>query len=552
MRIFAAVCWLLLSPNFIFSRQLFAPAKKNLRAISDDADSVRVAWVRHYSATLLSNFSAKPALDRHGNFYITGKTFDRNETPGFLTIKYNAFGKEQWATWHKGASDYSSAITHIALDSTGNIYVAGSSPGANGLDDYVIIKYNPAGKLQWSVRYDSPFKQNDHIMALAVDSQGNAYVTGNSFSNANWDWATVKYNAAGEEQWVTRRDGTANGSWDETAALAVDRDGNVYVTGWTTGLVDQANYVTVKYDADGVMRWIARYNNPQHSWSSDQATALALDVEGNVYVTGRSILGNAPPQYVTIKYNSAGVQEWSVKYENVSDGVLPLIAVDAAGNVYVAGTGSCASGNTDALAIKYDRHGALLWTACYNSPTPGGDYINALALDDSSNLYVAGASVATVGSDFLLLKYDRAGRQKWLARFKTPASKFNAATGLAFDKFGQIYVTGYSSDDRSSQFTTIKYVQQGVASRYDLQQNFPNPFTTSTTIRFAVPWQTQVKLTIYDVLGREVAKLMDEEIPAGEYEKIWRPAPLPATSGTFFLRMQTPEFTSAKKLVRVK
>ena len=85
---------------------------------------------------------------------------------------------------------------------------------------------------------------------------------------------------------------------------------------------------------------------------------------------------------------------------------------------------------------------------------------------------------------------------------------------------------------------------------YSVTQNYPNPFNPSTRIRFDIPQQTQVKLSIYDILGREVGVLADKNMAPGTYEITFDGSKL--TSGVYFYRLQTGDFMETKKLILVK
>ncbi|GAG38315.1 unnamed protein product [marine sediment metagenome] len=116
----------------------------------------------------------------------------------------------------------------------------------------------------------------------------------------------MKYNSSGVEQWVARYNGTGN--WEDYAyAIAVDDSGDVYVTGRSVGSGTFDDYVIIRYNSSGVKQWIKRYNGPVDS--TDNARAIAIDGDGNVYVTGRSVGSGTGYDYTTIKYSSAVIEE---------------------------------------------------------------------------------------------------------------------------------------------------------------------------------------------------------------------------------------------------
>jgi hypothetical protein len=124
------------------------------------------------------------------------------------------------------------------------VYVTGTSEL-----NYTTIKYNAAGVQQWVAAYDGPGNSFDEANALTVDAAGNVYVTGGSRVNffIPEDFATVKYNTAGEQQWVARYDGPGN-SFDFATDIALDPIGNVYVIGQSTGIGTLYDYTTIKYE----------------------------------------------------------------------------------------------------------------------------------------------------------------------------------------------------------------------------------------------------------------------------------------------------------------
>ncbi|RPI17293.1 MAG: T9SS C-terminal target domain-containing protein [Ignavibacteriae bacterium] len=96
----------------------------------------------------------------------------------------------------------------------------------------------------------------------------------------------------------------------------------------------------------------------------------------------------------------------------------------------------------------------------------------------------------------------------------------------------------------------IKKIENIVPNEYRLYQNYPNPFNPKTIINFQLPMSNDVKLIIYDALGREVTTLVNEPLKPGTYEVEWNAYEFP--SGVYFYRLQTESFTDTKRMVLIK
>jgi hypothetical protein len=89
-----------------------------------------------------------------------------------------------------------------------------------------------------------------------------------------------------------------------------------------------------------------------------------------------------------------------------------------------------------------------------------------------------------------------------------------------------------------------------VPEKFILSQNYPNPFNPSTTIEFAIPEQSFVRLEVFNTLGEKIATLVSEELNAGSYKYDWEAADLP--SGVYLYRLQTAAFSTSKKMILLR
>ena len=179
--------------------------------------------------------------------------------------------------------------------------------GRTGGADYGTVKYDAEGNERWVALYDGPGNSGDAAVALVVDGAGSVYVTGHSIGAAgDFDYATIQYDAEGNERWVARYNGPGNAG-DQASALAIDAAGDLYVTGGSIGEGSGLDYATVKYDAEGNERWVARYNGPGNT-TTDFAVAVTLDEAGDVYVTGSSWSGT-DLDFATVKHSQTTPEE---------------------------------------------------------------------------------------------------------------------------------------------------------------------------------------------------------------------------------------------------
>ncbi|GAB2476673.1 hypothetical protein GCM10011375_21200 [Hymenobacter qilianensis] len=385
---------------------------------------------------------------------------------------------EAWVSRYDGPNHSSDEGRDIAVDLAGNVYVTGYTVSSSVFvpggvfNDFLTIKYDGrTGQALWVARYNGPANDYDVARAIAVDLVGNVYVTGVSSDGNDEDLVTIRYDQyTGQEKWIARYNGAGNG--EETATdIDVDLVGNVYVTGTTTNLSGNSDYLTLKYEPRrGRQVWAAVYNGPANAL--DLAWALAVDLAGNAYVTGASF-SDTEGDFATIKYDGrTGQPRWVARYNGPANGYDAGwdIALDLAGNAYVTGFSPHTGQNM--ATLKYDgRTGQQLWLARYNG-VANNVTARGVAVDLAGNAYVTGSSFNGTTDEIVTLKYDgRTGQERWLTRYLSPER--TSSNDIAVDFYGNVYVTGYTVDSRSNNFDylTLQYDQQsgqlGWQARYD-------------------------------------------------------------------------------------
>jgi len=337
------------------------------------------------------------------------------------------------------------------------------------------------------------------VNQIVPGSTGGYYVTGSFYGTVTFgsytltpvgadDIYVAKVDGAGNYQWVVQAGGASS---DKGNSLAVDGNGNVYVTGTFGSLQASFGSITLSHVNGNDNTFVAKLS-PTGSWLwatqtaggnysfGDFAVSVALDGSGNVYVAGQFvsqklilgsiILTNSDP---TIAYNGfkrpdlyvaklspTGTWLWAVSGGGTSDDVAAGLAVDPAGNVYLAGSFESAtatfgnttftkSGYANTIVAKLDGAGNWLWVT-----RAGGSaycYPTSIAVDASGQAYLAGNFTlsATFGSytsgavgyyDAFVAKLGATGTWQWVAQCGGSAA--DAALGLSLGNQGSIYIAG--------------------------------------------------------------------------------------------------------------
>jgi hypothetical protein len=269
--------------------------------------------------------------------------------------------------------------------------------------------------------------------------------------------------------WVRTFDGEG---WSDFAkAIAVDVCGNVYVTGLTSDSTFSFDYVTLKYYPNGDIAWARTYNGPGSGW--DVACGIAVVDSSGVHVTGTSRGSVTRDDMATVKYYSNGDTAWVRRYDGPLswDDAASDLAVDVSGSVCVTGRSRDSAAHDDYTTMKYHPSGDTAWVRRYNGPGNFVDHPQAISVDDSGYVYVTGASHSREAfEDYATIKYHPSGDTAWVRRYDGPAYLRDEAVSIDVDGSGNVCVTGWSWNGTDYDYATIKYYPDGDTAwvrRYD-------------------------------------------------------------------------------------
>lgn len=306
------------------------------------------------------NGKSSIAVDASGNIYVGGsRRFGSGQNTSYLLVKYNTNGDSLWTRTYKGThflAGLGSGIVCVKVD--GNfVYVTGKSfdqnPDLSTSCFSTTIKYDLSGSSQW-IRKDTLINGSDEVIGMDKDPSGNIIVT----CDHGFDILTLKYNSAGALLWKKSYTGISGIYYDRVTDLDIDPLGNVYLTGNSvrTTASGGEDFITLKYDAAGNLLWERFYNGTYGD--GDYAKGITVDENGNAYITGIAFDLNFDFNYMTIKYDTDGTEKWKISYDggftHRRDDATAII-LDNEGNVVVTGISSRGANFDDITTIKYSQ-----------------------------------------------------------------------------------------------------------------------------------------------------------------------------------------------------
>ena len=522
-----------------------------------------------------------------------------------------------------GGTDYDFGHS-IAVDANGNNYVTGSFSGSStfgtttltssGDKDIFVAKIDHNGNWLWAKQAGGI--SYDYGRGIAVDDNGNSYITGEFEESATFGTTTLT-SSGSYDIFVAKLDSSGNWLWAKQAwgigedvgfSIAVDAKGNSYITGvfmesanfGTTTLTSSGDYdiFVAKLDINSNWLWAKQAGGTD----DDYGNGIAVDANGNSYVTGyfsesatfgtTTLTSSGDIDIFVAKLDSSGNWLWANQAGGTNCDYGHGIAVDDNGNSYIIGnflesanfgiTTLTSSGYYDIFVAKLDINGNWLW-----AKQAGGtsyDFGNSIAVDTNRNVYVTGffyssscsfGTITLINSsseyiDIFVAKLDINGN--WLWAKQAGGTSDDCGYGITVDVNGNSYITGIFRGSATFGTTTLTssgdfdifVAKLGEVNSIDLpdiisfsgiRSIYPNPFNPLTTIDYEISMPADVKIEVYNNRGQLVRNFILGYKEQGSYKLTWEGKDnngCLCSTGIYYIRMQAGKEIYIKKAVLLK
>lgn len=513
-------------------------------------------------------------------------------------IKVEAQDQFQFLIWGPANEEARSIIQ----TRDGGYAIAGHTRnfGAGNSDMYV-IKINNLGLIEWTVTAGGP--NNDYAYNIIQTYDGGYIVGGDtrSFPNNANNIYILKLDSAGSVQWEKVISGFAAGSSSNDFFYSVieTNDSSFVISASTSNLDAGFSGVQIfKLNRNGAILWnrvlrggVGRYiiqtsdkgfalgghinnsmgitkldENGNVQWSravggipQDAALSIIQSSDGGFVLAGDGLSFAASGNMYIAKFDSAGSLQWT-RY--VGGSSITTIAREVVqtydGGYAVGGYRRVAGGDPYAFLVKLDSNGEVQWSRIFGTDL-WNEFCMSIKQTSDSGFIMAGYRNTGFSSDVYIIKLDKEANT---CANMTNVVSVNGTGGMVTMTNPTSIFPGYIVTDPQSTISSGgNYVPLcglvGIGNNnfnhpesFELAQNYPNPFNPSTKINFAIPKNGFVSLRVFDITGKEIATLVNENLQAGFYEYDFNAATLP--SGVYFYRLESNEFREVRRMILMK
>jgi ligand-binding sensor domain-containing protein len=470
----------------------------------------------HDNSGLPSNKVTTISLDASGNPWIGTSDWYNTPTGTFSYGGITSYINGTWKTYSTSRNILGGdAVNDMLIDQNNVLWVGtGKTTGANGRAiSGGLTRFDGASWTKWSsansglpndIVTDISLQPNGTIITLSIPVTGSLNPSISRFNGVDW----------------TQIPNSLGGRKATFLTTATDKDGSL----WAGSYLENSLW---KYTGT---EWM-EYNGV----NTAGANSLFYDSAGRLWAASYSGI---------FQFNGT---EWK-KYDTTSAGLTFFaankISEDASGNIWISEASISVNGKLYGNTIG--KFTGSVWTS-YTVPNihiSNGDILTAVIADAKGNVWV--------GTKGYGLKRLNGGVWK---DFTTANSHLlsNTITALSIDKNGNLWIAtdaGVCEYQEGGIIATAGYRFSGTPEGFALQQNFPNPFNPTTVIEYSVPHRSRIRLTVFDLLGRHCATLVNEIQDEGTYQRSFHAPQLP--SGVYYYSLSADRYASVRKMLLIK
>lgn len=446
-------------------------------------------------------FARDIASDKQGNTYLCGGGRD------FTIAQIDPNGIQKWYDKYNanGLGNTDNLAKKIVVDENGDIYATGSISQELYIStvDIITIKYNSSGNRIWVKTYKGPGGLNDAANDIIIDKEGFIYVAGYSSGVVtNKDMIIIKYDKNGNQIWIKTYSGSGNID-DQIDAIKIDSQNNIIVAGTIYVNGNKQDCIIIKYDKNGNQIWAKSYDDSQHGDNYGQV--LAIDSEDNIYVGGyESFFNTSQSNFFTIKYDSNANKLWEYHCPNtfrtsrISNLLIYSDSVILLGYYQLV---SLTNINVDWLIISLNKTSGLTsWSKSFNGNGNGWDTPSKILLLNNIVLCVGDVEGAGTGYDLYLVGLDLNGNTIFTEVYNSPENLNDFCASVVKDNNNNIYMGGYKTNNFTATGLVVKYkiaastlsAPNLISPQNNSQRIELNPTLSWTSVNGAVSYRLQV------------------------------------------------------------
>jgi len=467
---------------------------------------------------------------------------------GYAQTPDTLWSRTYGGTLREGAYD-------IDRTNDGNYIVTGEIETSQYNTDVFLLKVDPQGDTIWTASFGD-IDTDEFGRSVRQTSDWGFIIGGYGGVSQENEVILIKTDSLGNEEWSTAFGPTAD---NRAHVVRETSDGGFIIAGqaWIIhGAFGSYDMYVIKTNAFGELEWERFIGESMNQY----ALGVCEAENGDFVAAGRTQASGWDAYLVRLSPSGDSVWTRAVGEGAQNDATDILALADGSGFMFTGIHYDPSDGGSSAILARADNDGNIVWWHNYGGVDEEWGQSLVATADGG---YVIGGMMSRfdIGWNVYVVKTDSLGNEEWSENYGGTGD--DRGYGITYGYDGSIVIAGWTSSygggwldvyllKYEGSFVGIEGEEQitNLPSAVRLDQNYPNPFNAQTTIRFSLSEPSNVIVEIYDILGRMVESIFENEKQAGDYTLIWNADNVP--SGVYFYSIQAGDYAETKKMVLLK